>query len=146
MAINGWDERDYKLGSAVRTLPSYGLIENGNRMISEKQVLELLERHAEQRFTARLSQVTASRKDMPAALTPPAGDLQPASEPANEAILIRAREAAWRVGRRIRQSAIFPEDEATKIIADEMGELVLALLMDKSIKAHVTRSTPQMGR
>jgi hypothetical protein len=47
---NGWDERDYKLWSDVKTLPSYGLIAFEDKMISMKQVLALLEKHADARF------------------------------------------------------------------------------------------------
>ena len=49
---NGWDERDYKLSSEIRSLPSYGLIAVGDKMISEKQVLALLVKHAQERFDA----------------------------------------------------------------------------------------------
>lgn len=47
---NGWDERDYRLWSDIRTLPSYGRIAPDDTMISMKQVCALLEQHAEARF------------------------------------------------------------------------------------------------
>jgi hypothetical protein len=57
-ATKGWDERDYKLWSDIQALPSYGLIapadeafgHRNDRMISLKQVVELLEKHAQRRF------------------------------------------------------------------------------------------------
>ena len=45
----GWDGRDYKLSSAVRQLPSFGLLSGDDRMISRKAVLQLLEKHAAER-------------------------------------------------------------------------------------------------
>ena len=50
--VNGWDERDYKLWSDIRQLPSYGLIAGNadDPMLSRIQVLKLLETHAEERF------------------------------------------------------------------------------------------------
>ncbi len=50
MAVNGWDERDYKLWSKVRCLPSYGLIAPNDRMISQKAVEELLRVQAKERY------------------------------------------------------------------------------------------------
>ena len=52
MSVNGWDERDLKLWSAIRQLPSYGLIGSDceDPMLSRKQVLGLLETHAVERF------------------------------------------------------------------------------------------------
>lgn len=47
---NGWDRRDYELWSAIQQLSSYGLIAGDERMISRKQVLALLETHAEIRY------------------------------------------------------------------------------------------------
>lgn len=41
-----WDERDYRLASDIRVLPSYGLLPNDDRMISMNAVLLLLEEHA----------------------------------------------------------------------------------------------------
>ena len=49
----GWDERDYKLWSDIRGLPSYGLIgSGGDRMISFRAVEALMEAHAERRADA----------------------------------------------------------------------------------------------
>jgi hypothetical protein len=50
--INGWDERDYKLWSAIRCLPSYGLVSKNpnNPMLSRKDVLRLIEIAANRRF------------------------------------------------------------------------------------------------
>lgn len=61
---NGWDARDYKLWSALRQLPSYGLIakDRDNPMLSRKQVEALLEKHAEDRFAA-LHPEQATEKD-----------------------------------------------------------------------------------
>jgi hypothetical protein len=52
--INGWDERDYKLWSEIRSLPSYGLVagNSDNPMLARKEVLMLLELAAEERFNA----------------------------------------------------------------------------------------------
>ena len=47
---NGWDERDYKLWSAIGVLPSYGRINATDHLISLYQVEELLRKHAEERF------------------------------------------------------------------------------------------------
>lgn len=49
---NGWDERDDKLWSAICQLASYGIIagDRDDRMISQKQVLALLEDAAEARY------------------------------------------------------------------------------------------------
>ena len=46
----GWDERDYKLWSEIRSLPSYGLISGLDPMISLDAVCKVLEKHAEERF------------------------------------------------------------------------------------------------
>jgi hypothetical protein len=50
--INGWDERDYKLWSALQSLPHYGLVANqsNNPMLARKDVEQLLEKFAEERF------------------------------------------------------------------------------------------------
>ena len=52
LVTRGWDERDYELWSAIRGLPSYGLIRNDidNPMISRKEVIKLIESAAENRF------------------------------------------------------------------------------------------------
>ena len=47
---NGWDERDYLLWSDIRSLPSYGLLQNDDRMVSMNAICKLLEMHAEKRF------------------------------------------------------------------------------------------------
>lgn len=52
LRVNGWDERDYALSSQVRQLLSYGLIANGDYMISKNAVLKLLDEAAEARFKA----------------------------------------------------------------------------------------------
>ena len=54
MRVNGWDERDYKLWSDLQSLPSYGLIgdDSDNPLLSRKQVVALLEKHANARFEA----------------------------------------------------------------------------------------------
>lgn len=49
----GWDERDYMLASALRQLPSYGLITNGDWMISVKEAIALIEAQAAQRGKER---------------------------------------------------------------------------------------------
>jgi len=50
--VNGWDERDYKLWSAIRTLPSYGLVagQADNPLLSRKDLVRLLEEAAQKRF------------------------------------------------------------------------------------------------
>lgn len=50
--INGWDERDAKLWSAINTLPSYGLVggDYQNPMLSRKEVIRLLESAALERY------------------------------------------------------------------------------------------------
>lgn len=47
----GWDDRDSDLWSALRQLPSYGLIagDKENPMISRKEVIALMERAAKER-------------------------------------------------------------------------------------------------
>ena len=45
----GWDERDYKLSSDIRSLPSYGLLQGDDHMVSMQAVLKLLIEHAERR-------------------------------------------------------------------------------------------------
>jgi len=50
MKIKGWDERDYKFGSAIGQLPSYGRIDQTDHLVSLKQVEELLRKHAEERY------------------------------------------------------------------------------------------------
>lgn len=49
--INGWDERDYRLWSELRSLPSYGLVagDSQNPMVARKDVEKLLEAAAEKR-------------------------------------------------------------------------------------------------
>jgi hypothetical protein len=50
----GWDERDYKLWSQVRQLPSFGILSGeDNRMVSSQAVLQLLEQAAEERFARK---------------------------------------------------------------------------------------------
>jgi hypothetical protein len=51
MSLPAWDERDYLLWSAIRQLPSYGLIADdaANPLISRKEVLSLLESIAKKR-------------------------------------------------------------------------------------------------
>jgi hypothetical protein len=46
--VNGWDERDYKLWSAIQSLSSYGLVagQSDNPMLARKDVVKLLERAA----------------------------------------------------------------------------------------------------
>jgi hypothetical protein len=48
--INGWDERDYKLWSALGGLPSYGRKDKTDHLISLAEVEALLRNHAEERF------------------------------------------------------------------------------------------------
>jgi hypothetical protein len=50
--INGWDERDYRLWSEIRSLPNYGLVagEKDNPMLARKDVEKLLEEAAKNRF------------------------------------------------------------------------------------------------
>jgi len=48
--VNGWDERDYKLWSDLQALPSYGLIMPSDHMISFREVVALMEKHAIARF------------------------------------------------------------------------------------------------
>jgi hypothetical protein len=50
MRTNGWDERDYKLWSAIGELPSFGRINRTDHLVSLNQVEELLRKHAEERF------------------------------------------------------------------------------------------------
>ncbi len=50
----GWDERDYKLASALRQLPSYGLIGNGDWMISVQEAIRLIEAKAAERGQAKI--------------------------------------------------------------------------------------------
>jgi hypothetical protein len=47
---NGWDERDYRLWSALGELPSYGRIDQTDHLVSLKQVEDLLRKHAEIRY------------------------------------------------------------------------------------------------
>lgn len=66
---NGWDERDYKLWSAIRSLPSYGLVAEdvSNPMISSRDVIKLLELAAEERFkTVHAKQEGHHRCNVPA--------------------------------------------------------------------------------
>lgn len=39
----GWDERDYKLSSRLQSLPSYGPLANGDRMISLREAIAVIE-------------------------------------------------------------------------------------------------------
>ncbi len=54
LLVCGWDERDYRLWSQLRQLPSYGLVaaDTDNPMIALNDAIALLERNAEQRFEA----------------------------------------------------------------------------------------------
>lgn len=45
----GWDERDYRLVSQIRCLPSFGLIGDGDHMVSLKQVERTIENLAANR-------------------------------------------------------------------------------------------------
>jgi hypothetical protein len=50
---NGWDERDYKLWSALHQLPSYGLASGAyNKLIILNDVIRLLDKSAQERFEA----------------------------------------------------------------------------------------------
>ena len=62
MAINGWDERDYKLWSALRVLHSYGRKSRTDHIVSLAEVEELLRKHAEERFNNGHSTVTKKTK------------------------------------------------------------------------------------
>lgn len=53
--INGWDKRDYDLWSELQGLPSYGLLSNDDRMISQKAVEKLLRDAARKRAATRES-------------------------------------------------------------------------------------------
>ena len=52
--VNGWDERDYSLWSAVQQLPSYGIVFTSSRgddvMVSRNSVIELIKKAAEARL------------------------------------------------------------------------------------------------
>ena len=48
-----WDERDYKLWSDIQQLPSFGRLANDDRMISLKDVGDVLEAHATKRGETR---------------------------------------------------------------------------------------------
>jgi hypothetical protein len=50
---NGWDERDYKLWSALGALPSYGRKDRTDHLLSLAEIEALLRKHAEERFAAQ---------------------------------------------------------------------------------------------
>jgi len=50
---NGWDERDYRLWSALGVLHSYGRKDRTDHLISLEEVEALLRKHAEERFAAQ---------------------------------------------------------------------------------------------
>ena len=50
----GWDERDYKLAAALRCLASYGLLGNGDWMISVREAIKLIEAQADERGKAAM--------------------------------------------------------------------------------------------
>lgn len=66
MTINGWDERDYKLWSALGVLPSYGRVNRTDHLVSLAEVEALLEKHAEERFNAKHSKIVTTRSIQPA--------------------------------------------------------------------------------
>jgi hypothetical protein len=47
---NGWDERDYKLWSALGTLQSYGRKDRTDHLVSLAEVEQLLRKQAEERY------------------------------------------------------------------------------------------------
>ena len=49
-SINGWDERDYKLWSALGVLPSYGRKDRTDHLVSLAEVEALLRKQAHERF------------------------------------------------------------------------------------------------
>jgi hypothetical protein len=53
----GWDERDYRLAAALRTLPSFGLLGNGDWMISVRAAIELIEAQARERGQAKIARM-----------------------------------------------------------------------------------------
>lgn len=60
---NGWDERDYKLWSAIGVLPSYGRVNGTDHLVSLHQVEELIRKHAEERFAKAKSCVSNKSKE-----------------------------------------------------------------------------------
>ena len=50
LRTNGWDERDYKLWSALGVLPSYGRMNGVDHLISLHQVEAVIRKHAEDRY------------------------------------------------------------------------------------------------
>ena len=46
----GWDERDYKLWSALGILPSYGRVNRTDHLVSLAEVEALVRKHAEERY------------------------------------------------------------------------------------------------
>lgn len=63
--VNGWDQRDYELWSALRRLPSYGLI-SGNLddpMVSLKDAIECIERQARKRYVISTQRAASSRPE-----------------------------------------------------------------------------------
>ena len=52
MSVWGWDSRDYRLWSEIQSLPSYGLLGGGDRMISFAAVVKCMEEEAKKRSKA----------------------------------------------------------------------------------------------
>lgn len=48
--IKGWDERDYKLWSAIGCLQSYGRLNRTDHLVSLHEVEEVIKQHAEDRY------------------------------------------------------------------------------------------------
>lgn len=47
----GWDGRDYRLWSAIRQLPSFGIKHPNDKLVSLNEVGAVIESHARQRGT-----------------------------------------------------------------------------------------------